>query len=113
MRICVAIAALWLAACQTDSGTGAQKTPQPSELHADIGRICDVERLSGADAEETTARSIIAAEWLGRNIATQEARDFLAKVATMGAADKAKALRAAAREAGLDACPTALAWERL
>lgn len=108
----ITLAVIVLAACQSDKTSG-DRAPAPTDYHADIAKICDVEKLSGADAEETTARSIIAAEWLGRNIKTQEARDFLAKVAQLGAADKAKALRAEAARAGLDACPTASAWETL
>ena len=114
----IVIAVAVLAACQSEKSSDPKTSDpkpaaEPSEYHADVARICDVEKLSGADAEETTARSIIAAEWLGRNIETQEARDLLAKVATLPAAEKARTLRAEAQSAGLDDCPTAAAWENL
>jgi hypothetical protein len=81
--------------------------------HADIAKICDVEKLSGAEADETSARSIVAAEWLGRNLTTDQARDLLARLAQLAPEPKAKALRDEAEKAGLEACPTALAWETL
>lgn len=91
---------------------GCQKRSEPED-HAshDIERICDVERLSGADRDETAARSVIAAEWLGRHIETQEGRDFLASLVPLKPADKAARLRAEAARAGLADCPTAAAWE--
>jgi hypothetical protein len=109
------IIAVTLVACQSskEQPPASDRAEPKSGYASDIGKICDVEKLSGADAEETTARSIIAAEWLGRNIETDEARDFLARVARVGAADKARLLRDEAARVGAEACPTALAWERL
>lgn len=97
--------ALALAACRSDS----KVDPAYSR---DIDRICHVERHSGADQDETAARPIIAAEWLGRNLETQAARDFLATVARLDPAAKPAALRAEAKRTGVAGCPTAAAWEQ-
>lgn len=88
---------------------------ESAEDHArhDIERICNVERLSGADREESAARSVIAAEWLGRHIETQEGRDFLASLVPLPPAGKAARLREEAARAGLEDCPTAAVWEAL
>lgn len=116
----LAVLALLLAACQSSDkpadpapATAPGGATAADDYSADVAKICDVERLSGADAEETTARSIIAADWLGRNLTTDRARDLLARVARQGPADKARILREEAKKAGLDGCPTAVAWEKL
>ena len=100
-------------ACQSSSSKQDKPDKKADDYTADINKICNVEKLSGAEADETTARTIIAAEWLGRNLTTDRARDFLAEVARVSAADKARKLRAEAKKLGLADCPTAIAWETL
>ena len=107
-RAAVLLAALALFGCQKKKG-GEESLD--ADYAADVARICDVEHLSGAEREESSARSIIAAEWLGRHVKTQAGRDFLASLVPLQPAAKAARLRAEAKRAGLDDCRTAAAWE--
>lgn len=107
-RAALLLAVLALFGCQKKKG-GEESVD--ADYAADVARICDVEHLSGAEREESSARSVIAAEWLGRHVKTQAGRDFLASLVPLAPAAKAARLRAEARRAGLDDCRTAAAWD--
>lgn len=107
--VLLAAAAALALGCQKKKGPSSELDPAYA---ADVERVCHVERLSGADQDETQARAVIAAEWLGRHVETQAGRDFLASLVPLAPPEKAARLRAEAARAGLEDCPTAAAWEQ-
>lgn len=79
----------------------------------DIERVCFAEKLSGALERPASERMFTVADWLGRNIETEQGRAFLAELARVAPADKPAFLERAAREAGLAECPLATTWSRV
>ena len=96
------------AGCQ---GGEAGKPPPPQGYAADIGRICDVVRLADAD-KDPGARQVTIAMWLGANLTTTEAREFLVKIQPLVGAAKGDALVAEAKRNGLDDCALAAEWRK-
>ncbi len=78
----------------------------------DVDRFCFAERHAGALDIETTARGMVVADWLGKNLETAEARKFLLSLQKLSATEKAKRLRSEGQRAKLADCPTAAAWEK-
>src|SRR5690349_12539544 len=103
---CLAVA---LAACQegqprqqvTDTTSSTVITlpkPQVTEAYrADITTLCDVVRLSGADQKPKDERWPVIAMWLGPQIKTNEARDFLVAIQPLRGEAKALALETEAK----------------
>jgi hypothetical protein len=104
----ITIAALALAACHKDSPSAPPVDPA---YKTDISHLCDAEALSGADQQPEGARQLAIAEWLGPNIHTQDARNFLGSLTQIQGADKAKALRDEAAKVGLPGCALADTWK--
>ena len=97
-----------LAGCQRGEG---EKPPLPTGYAADIGKICDVVRLADAD-KDPGARQLTIAMWLGANLETQEARQFLVKIQPYAPGPKADALVAEAKRNGFDDCALAAEWRK-
>ncbi len=92
-------------------GNGSQSELDPAYAR-DVDRFCFAERHAGALDIETTARGMVVADWLGKNLETAEARSFLLSLQKLSATDKAKRLRSESQRAKLEDCPTAAAWEK-
>jgi hypothetical protein len=103
MRAVSALLCLLVVACQ--KGPTVDKTYQ-----RDIANLCDAERLSGALDSPEGGRAPMVAAWLGENIVTQEARDFLARLAGMPGTEKAAALRNEGRRVEIGHCALADTW---
>jgi len=110
------VLALALAACQRgDAGSSASPPPPISHVtvtdayRADITRLCDCVHLSGAD-KLTGDRSTTIALWLGPNITTTEAHQFLVQIQPLEGEPKAQALEAEAHRVGLTGCALASEW---
>ena len=114
---------LLLAAAACQSGD-SKSTPAPDnttviqlpkaqvteQYRADINTLCDVVRLSGADQKPKDERWTVIAMYLGPQIKTEEARDFLGAVQPLRADVKALALDTEAKRVGLPACELANEW---
>src|SRR5437764_6044985 len=87
-----------LLACQTGSAT------VPAAYARDVQRLCDAVSQSGAGSAQGGDRTVLIAMWLGKNLETQELRDFLVKMQAMTPAQKRAALEAEATRAGLAHC---------
>lgn len=97
------------AACQKDAAPASTVDPT---YRADVERICEVERLSGSLDRPDENPQYVTAMWLGENIQTQAARDFLAELSPLTGADKAKRLREESKRVGLGSCVLAATWEQ-
>lgn len=91
-------------------------TPEPSATPpaytADIEKLCDVVKRSGAQDHEPNDRVYLIATWLGANLTTAEARKFLADIQPLKGNAKADALDAEARRVGLPSCALSAEWRR-
>jgi hypothetical protein len=97
-----------LAGCQE----GSDAKPGPSAAYKkDVARICDVETLAGVAERPDENPQFVTAMWLGENLETTEARDFLATLGPLPPAEKANLLRSEARRAGLSGCALAASWK--
>jgi len=110
--------AVALAACQRgDAGSSASAPPPAPASHAqvtdayraDITRLCDCVHLSGAD-KLSGDRSTAVAIWLGSNLATTDAHQFLVQIQPLEGEPKAQALEAEAHRVGLTGCALASEW---
>ena len=93
----------------TQHGTAAGAPPAQAYA-GDIAKLCDVVRLSGAEAESPQDRRVPIANWLAANLSTTESRQFLAQIQPLDGAAKADALDAEARRVGLPGCALAAEW---
>lgn len=99
---------LLLVGCQS----GAESGPGVSAAYKkDVARICDVEKLAGVADRPGENAQLLTAMWLGENLETTEARDFLATLSPMPPVEKANALRSEAKKAGLADCALASTWK--
>lgn len=106
-----AVKCLWVVALLVGCQRGEATKPPPPEGYAgDIARICNVIEL--ADAGDPDARQVTIAIWLGKNLRTQESREFLVKIQPLGPEAKADALVAEAKKVGLDDCALAAEWRK-
>lgn len=97
--------------CQSD-----EKKPAPAPAPAasddktyaeDIGRLCNSMALSGADKMEKLERVAPHSKWLGENLKTKAAQEFLIKTAPLRGAARADAYEAEAKRVGLSGCALA------
>ena len=110
-----AVVAVALAACQRGDAGSSANAPPPARAQvtdayrADITRLCDCVHLSGAD-KLSGDRSTAVALWLGSNLATTDAHQFLVQIQPLEGEPKAHALEAEARRVGLTGCALASEW---
>jgi hypothetical protein len=77
---------------------------------ADITTLCDVVHLSGADQKPKDERWPIIAMFLGPQIKTNEAHEFLVAIQPLQGEAKALALETEAKRVGLASCALANEW---
>lgn len=94
------------------SATTTPVGPIADDYKADIDNLCDVMKRSGADQLEPGARNPTIAMWLGPNIKTPAAHQFLVQIQPLQGADKANALEAEAKRVGIADCPLAAEWRK-
>ena len=117
-----------LAACQRDpaptadpgatagttaAGTTIIQLPKPAlddAYKADIAALCDALQRSGAEEQTGRARQVTVAMWLGPNIKTETAHEFLIAIQPLQGEAKAVALENEAKRSGLAGCPLAAEW---
>jgi hypothetical protein len=100
------------AAVSTAEPGSAPDVPGATPYDRDIDRICDVERLSGALEQPEGGRQLAIAQWLPGALETEDAHAFLVEIGTLGPDQKAAALDAEAKKAGLTGCPLARVWHK-
>jgi len=114
--LCLVLAA---AACQSGdakespANTTVIQLPKPQvtdAYRADITTLCDVVRLSGADQKPKDERWTHIAMFLGPQIKTAEAHDFLVAIQPLNGEAKALALETEAKRVGLANCDLANEW---
>src|SRR5262245_16666542 len=86
------------------------KAQLTEQYRADIATLCDVVRLSGADQKPKDERWIHIAMFLGPQIKTAEAHEFLVAIQPLRGEPKAVALEAEAKRVGLATCELASEW---
>ncbi|MGE0395501.1 MAG: hypothetical protein AB7T06_02160 [Kofleriaceae bacterium] len=117
----LSFAVIALAGCQRgeadESKTAAAPRPVVApaadvtkDYAADIEKLCDVIRLSGAPEDD--AQTLTTANWLAANLTTQESRKFLVSIQPLVGAAKADALDAEATRVGLASCALSEIWRR-
>jgi hypothetical protein len=90
---------------------GCKKTPHEESPYAsDIRKLCNVMTLSGAGSATERQKPLLTAQWLGANIQTKEAHDFMIKVRELDGEARAKAYEDEAKKVGIDDCPIASEW---
>jgi hypothetical protein len=100
-----------------DSATKAPSTGAPPtraagvtpQYASDITKLCDVVKLSKADADPG-GQVVIVANWLAAHLETKEAHEFLVRISSLGPQPKADALDAEAHKVGLASCALATTW---
>ena len=117
--VCIVLAA---AACQSGDakeapsqvpGTTIIQLPKAQvteDYRADITTLCDVVKLSGADAKPRDERWQVIAMYLGPQIKTAEGHEFLVAIQPLKGEPKALALETEAKRVGLGACALADEW---
>ncbi|MDQ3336813.1 MAG: hypothetical protein M4D80_16735 [Myxococcota bacterium] len=110
----VLLALLVLSACQSDEKSAAKPAAAPAgapsddKLYAeDIQKLCDSLALSGADKMEKLERVAPHSKWLGENLKTKAAQQFLIKTQPLKGETKASAFEAEAKRVGLSGCTLA------
>ena len=111
----VLLALLVLSACQSDEKSPAKPATAPAvappsddKLYAeDIQKLCDSLALSGADKMEKLERVAPHSKWLGENLKTKAAQQFLIKTQPLKGEAKATALEDEAKRVGLSGCALA------
>ena len=106
------LALLVLTACQSDEKTAAKPAAAPppasDKLYAeDIRKLCDSMALSGADKLEKLERVAPHSKWLGENLKTKAAQQFLISTQPLKGEAKATAFEAEAKRVGLSGCALA------
>ena len=79
---------------------------------ADIANLCNVMELSGAKDYPEGQNIVPMAEFLGANIKTQAAKDFMIRVQPLAGEAHAAALDAEATSVGLSGCALSAVWRR-
>src|SRR6185436_17338260 len=74
-RFAYVFAGFCVLGCQR--GAGSTPPPATEQYRVDIENLCEVVARSGADKLPAGERAPTIATWLGANLATQEAHDFL------------------------------------
>jgi hypothetical protein len=96
-------------ACQS-SDKEAPITAVDAAYKADIEALCDVVNRSGTAGMDVNDRTMKIATWLGSNLQTKDARQFLAKIRPIKGPAKGDAIDAEAKRLGIAACPLAAEW---
>lgn len=107
-RFAYVFAALGAIACQR--GAGSTPPAVSEQYRSDIENLCDVVARSGADRLPAGERAPTIATWLGGNLRTQEAHDYLIRIQPLVGEPKAAALEAEAARVGLPRCALASEW---
>jgi hypothetical protein len=90
---------------------GCKKTPHEDSAYAsDIRKLCNVMKLSGADVAKDPQKPLLTAQWLGANIQTKEAHQFMIKIQELDGEARAKAYEDESKKLGIDECPLASEW---
>ena len=97
------VAACAVAACQSGTPTTAPYTH-------DIGKLCDAVRLADAADKGNEEKTLLVAKWLGKNLETPEAHEFLVRIQPLEGSAKADALEAEAKRVGYARCALAEEW---
>lgn len=84
--------------------------PEAATLAADLDRICNAERYSGALEQEEGARALATARWLALNLRSQEGRDLSATLAKLPNPERIARLRRAAAAESISPCPMLASW---
>ncbi len=100
------LAAGVVAACQSGTTAAAPSSPYTR----DIGKLCDSIRLADASDKHGQERQLLVAMWLGKNLETPEAHDFLVHIQPLEGSAKASALDDEAHRVGLAKCALADEW---
>ena len=79
---------------------------------ADIANLCNVMERSGAKDYPEGQNIVPMAEFLGANIKTQAAKDFMIRVQPLAGEAHAAALDAEATSVGLSGCALSAVWRR-
>lgn len=111
--LCTALLAICVLPACKGKGDSESKTGSYNDTPygRDVDRICNVERLSGALAEEEGYRAMATAMWLANNIESEDGRLLSAKVRQAAMpADKVAVLEAEAKKVGLPYCDLVVAW---
>jgi len=118
LHLSVAVIAA-VSGCQRGEADESKPAPAPrpiaagdvtKDYAADIGKLCDVIRLSGAPEDD--AQTLTTANWLAANLTTQDSRKFLVAIQPLVGAAKADALDAEAKRVGLDSCALSAMWRK-
>jgi hypothetical protein len=97
------VAAWWCAACQSG-------TPANGAYTRDVGKLCDSIQLAGAADKDSQEKTLLVAKWLGKNLETPDAHEFLVRIQPLEGSAKADALDTEARRVGYAHCALADAW---
>jgi len=97
-----------LLGCQRDGGRAPAAVP--AAYRQDIDNLCDAVARSGAAARPAAEHPLLIAQWLGANLTTDEAHQFLVKIQPLEGEPKAAALEAEATRIGLPGCALAGVW---
>ena len=103
-------ALLVVCACQSDekSAKQAETVARADQTYADdIRKLCDSMSLSGADKMEKLERVGPHSKWLGENLKTKAAQQFLIGLQPLQGEAKASALEAEAKRLGQTGCALA------
>jgi len=96
------------AGCQRSAD---HKPPAVPEVYrADIENLCDAVTRSGAAQRPADEHALIIATWLGGQLKTEEAHQYLVRIQPLTGDAKADALEAEAQRVGLARCALAGEW---
>lgn len=97
-----------VAAADTPAAAATSK-----EYASDVAKVCDVVTLAGADdASNQADRDFLVAQWLAKNLASPDSRQFLVRIQPLVGEEKASALEAEAARVGLTGCALAAEWRK-
>jgi hypothetical protein len=111
LMLAALVAVCVLPACSKGDSESKAASYNDTPYGRDVDRICNVERLSGALAEEEGYRAMASAMWLANNIESEDGRLLSAKVRQAAMpADKIAVLESEAKKVGLPYCDLVVAW---
>jgi hypothetical protein len=105
---CVFACLAVVAGCQRSRDPAA--TAVPAAYRADIENLCDAMVRSGATQRPADEHTLVVATWLGSNLQTEEAHQYLVQIQPLTGDAKAAALEAEAQRVGLARCALADVW---
>ena len=101
------VRAFVVAACAV---AGCQSGMSADAYARDIGKLCDAVQLAGAADKDSQEKTLLVAKWLGKNLETPKAHDFLVRIQPLEGSAKADALDSEARRVGYARCALAEEW---